>query len=99
MFLYVNYLSTVLTFLLTGSALTVHLYTEKSPFDFPENRIQDLYVVTGALATKHRLNMELDLWDPGEKLYSLYPATPQSPRIWVHKRGRNWSAKIDDISL
>ncbi len=27
------------------------------------------------------------------------PAMPPSLRIWAHKRGRYWSAKIDDISL
>jgi hypothetical protein len=27
------------------------------------------------------------------------PATPPSPRIWCHIRGRYWSAKIDDFSL
>ncbi len=53
------------------------------------------------IAFNHRLNLELDLqsfictavligWDP---------ATPPSPRIWAHIRGRYWSAKIDDISL
>ncbi len=36
--------------------------------------------------------MELDLigWDPAN-----FP----SPRIWAHIRGRDWSAKIDEISL
>jgi hypothetical protein len=55
----------------------------------------------------HRLNMELDL----QSLFRLHvytavligrnPATPPSPRIWAHKRGRYryWLAKIDDISL
>ncbi len=52
------------------------------------------------------LNMELDL----QSLFGLLctavnslaetpqPPTPP-PRIWAHIRGRNWSAKIDDISL
>jgi hypothetical protein len=55
----------------------------------------------------HSLNMELDLKSlfglqpPCAQLYSLAetPQLPPSPRIWAHKRGRYWSAKIDDISL
>jgi hypothetical protein len=48
--------------------------------------------------------MELDLQiylGSYVKLYSLAetPQLPSSRRIWVHKRGRYWSAKIDDISL
>ncbi len=52
----------------------------------------------------YRLNIELDL----QSLFVLLctavligcvPATPHYPRIWVHIRGRYWSAKIDDISL
>jgi hypothetical protein len=60
-------------------------------------------------ATTHRLDMELYL----QSLFGLLctavligwdPATtppPSSPRIWAHIRGRyrQWSAKIDDISL
>ncbi len=54
----------------------------------------------------HRLNIELDL----RSLFGLLvhscahwlrpPNSPSpSPRIWAHKRGRYWSAKLDDISL
>ncbi len=62
---------------------------------------------TGAHArpkSTSRLNMELNL----QSLFGLLctavllrwgPATPPSPRIWAHIRGRYWSAKIDDISL
>jgi hypothetical protein len=32
-------------------------------------------------------------------LYSLNKTPHPPPRIWAHIRGRNWSAKIDDISL
>jgi hypothetical protein len=43
--------------------------------------------------------MELDL----QSLFGLLrtaetPQLPTSPRIWAHKRGRYWSAKVDDIS-
>jgi hypothetical protein len=50
------------------------------------------------------LNMELDL----ESVFGLHvpscthwlrPRNLHPPRIWAHKRGRYWSAKIDDISL
>ncbi len=49
-----------------------------------------------------RLNIEL------QRLFGLLcaavligwdPATPPSPIIWAHLRGRYWSAKIDDIPL
>ncbi len=52
----------------------------------------------------HRLDMELDL----QSLFGLLctavlmaetPQLPPPPRIWPHIRGRDWSAKIDDISL
>ncbi len=53
-----------------------------------------------------RLNMELDIQSLfGLHVYScthwLRPCNspPSSPRIWAHIRGRNWSAKVDDISL
>jgi hypothetical protein len=51
-----------------------------------------------------RLNMELVL----QSLFGLHvrsslaetpqPPPPPSPRIWAHRRGRYWSAKIDKIS-
>jgi hypothetical protein len=57
------------------------------------------------LTHNHWLNMELDL----QCLFVLhvYSCThwlrrrtpPLSPRILAHIRGRNWSAKIDDVSL
>ena len=76
--------SVVLLFslLTAGSALTAHLFTEKSPFDFPENRIQDLYVVTGAVATYQRLNMELDLQSFfGIQVKSCTHCIPQPPNL------------------
>jgi hypothetical protein len=52
-----------------------------------------------------RLNMELDL----QSLFGLHvrsslaetpqPPPPPSPRIWAHRRGRYWSAKMDNISV
>jgi hypothetical protein len=52
------------------------------------------------LRWSQRLNMELDLQSLFGLLYSAETlATPPSHSIWVHIRGRHWSAKIDDISL
>jgi hypothetical protein len=49
----------------------------------------------------HRLNLRLDLQSlfglHVVQLYSVAETPP--PRIWAHIRGRQWSAKIDDISL
>ncbi len=51
------------------------------------------------IGRKHRLNVELDL----QSLSGLWlrPRTPPPPipRILAHIRGRDWPAKIDDISL
>ncbi len=52
----------------------------------------------------HRLNMELDLqslfWIHVHSCtHWLRPQQLPPPRIWAHRRGLYWSAKIDDISL
>jgi hypothetical protein len=64
-----------------------------------------LYMCFHKQAT-HRLDMELDLQNLfGLHVYSctqwLRPRnlTPPSHRIRAHRRGRYWSAKIDDISF
>ena len=53
---------------------------------------------------EHRFNMELDLQSLFVLLCTVVligwePETLSLPSIWAHKRGRYWSAKIDDISL
>jgi hypothetical protein len=55
------------------------------------------------VSSSHRLNMEFDLQSlfwvlcASAQLYSLAETTQPLPP--AHKRGRYWSAKIDDISL
>jgi hypothetical protein len=67
--------------------------------------IVNINAKTHAKDSNHRLNMELDI----QSLFGLHVDScthwlrPRNPtptlHIWVHIRGRYWSAKIDDISL
>jgi hypothetical protein len=60
----------------------------------PQHWFQDVFI--------HRLNMELDLQSLFIYVYSCtHLLRPRNPylRILAHKRGRSWSANIDDISL
>jgi hypothetical protein len=68
---------------------SIPVYLEKC------NIFKLLTLERGTMCWGHRLNMELDL----QSLFGLHVHSCSSPLIWAHKRGRFWSAKIDDISL
>ncbi len=58
---------------------------------------------------KHRLNIEISKVNVGSMSLDVHRCThwprprnsppPPPTRIWTRRRGRNWSAKIDDIFL